>query len=68
MIIIIMLVLITTTFAAIGSGCSSDTETKESRTEHDAEGEHDEVSEESGDLLSLNDTYDVIRNGTRLIL
>jgi len=49
----------------------------ESRGEHDrdgaehgrgGEGSHDEEGEESGTELALNETYDNVRNGARLIL
>ena len=36
--------------------------------EHGHEGGHDAEGEESGTELGLNDTYDTVRNGARLIL
>ena len=64
--------------AVIISGCSSDSGTSEkpdsdksmeSRGEHDRDGsEHGEEGEESGTELALNETYDEVRNGARLIL
>jgi len=66
--IALMLVLIIVVLAAVSSGCSSDTETDESQGEHGADSEDNEGSEESGDSLTLNDTYDTVRRGSRLIM
>ncbi len=59
------------------SGCSSDNETGEehdsnrptaSQVEHDRDGgESGQASEESGAELGLNEIYDKVRNGARLI-
>ena len=69
--------------AVVVSGCSSDKGTGEkqdsdrpeaSRGEHDRDGGehresgHGEEGEESGTELGLNETYDKVRNGARLIL
>lgn len=71
----LMLVLIVTMLAAVISGCTIDTETGESQGEHKGDGNENSSetpeggsSEESGNTLTLNDTYDVIRNGARLIM
>ncbi len=82
--IVLVLVLITTMLAAAISGCSSATENDKDQdlskftveqSEHKRESvessdETDEggASEESGDALTLNETYDVVRNGVRLII
>lgn len=81
---VLLLVLITAMSAAFISGCSSDTETSKSqdsgkltveKNEHERESvessdETDEGggSEESGNELTLSETYDVVRNGVRLIM
>ena len=64
--------------AVMISGCSRDNGTgeepdsgksTENRGEHDRDGsEHGEEGEESGTELALNETYDEVRNGARLIL
>jgi len=82
--IVLMLVLITTMLAAAISGCSSTTENDKDqdlskltveKNEHKRESvessdETDEggASEESGNELTLSETYDVVRNGVRLII
>ena len=64
--------------AVVISGCSSDGGTGDkqdsdrptaTRGEHDRDGAgHGEEGEESGVELGLNETYDKVRNGARLIL
>jgi hypothetical protein len=65
--------------AAILYGCSNDngasqdqdeTTLTESRGEHSREGGHEngEEGEESGTELSLTESYDQVRNGTRLVM
>ena len=65
--------------AVVISGCSSDRGADEkqdsdrltaSRSEHErgGEGRHDKESEESSTEYALNETYDEVRNGARLIL
>ncbi|MFC1739700.1 FxLYD domain-containing protein [Planctomycetota bacterium] len=65
--------------AIVINGCSSDrgTDGKQdsdrptaSRGEHDRDGDdhHGEEDEESGTELALNESYDEIRNGARLVL
>lgn len=82
--IVLVLVLITAMLAATMSGCSSDTETGKNKdpvkltveqSEHERESvesgdETDEGSgsEESGNALTLSETYDAVRNGVRLII
>ncbi|WP_432661958.1 FxLYD domain-containing protein [Wukongibacter baidiensis] len=56
--------LICAMFAAGITGCSSDTNTDESG----GETSKGEGSEESGNELNLNETYDVVRKGARLIM
>ncbi len=64
--IVLMLTLFAVVLTAVISGCSSDTGIGESHDEH----EHDsgEADEESGTALALNETYDVVRKGARLVL
>jgi len=80
--IVMVLVLIATMLAAAISGCSSDTETGKSQepgkltleqgeheresVESDEETDEEGGSEESGNTLSLSETYDVVRKGVRL--
>jgi hypothetical protein len=64
--------------AVVLTGCSGDNGTSESqdpdraaatRGEHDRDGgERGEEGEESGTALALNETYDAVRNGARLVL
>ena len=63
--------------AIIISGCSSDREAGENqdsnrstatRGEHARDRGGDAEGEESGTELALNETYDTVRNGARLIL
>lgn len=46
----------------------SDEHGNESSSEHGGEGQHSEEGEESGTQYGLNDTYDEVRYGARLIL
>lgn len=72
------LVAIAVVLAVVVSGCSRDNGTSETqdpdratatRGEHDRDGgEHGEEGEESGTALALNETYDAVRNGARLVL
>lgn len=64
--IVLMLTLFAIVLTAIIISCSSDLGTGEN---HD-ENEHNsgEANEESGTALALNETYDVVRKGARLIL
>lgn len=57
--IVRILALVAIVVGAVIIGCSSDSETGESR---------DENGEEPGTVLALNETYDVVRKGARLIL
>jgi len=77
--IVLMVALIAVVLAAVVSGCSSDTGTGESQDSDSptvSRGEHelddgesgDGVGEESGTELTLNETYDMVRKGARLIL
>ena len=66
--IILMFALIFVALAVVSNSCSSDTETAENQSEHVAGSEDIEGNEESGDLLTLSDTYDTIRKGARLIM
>ena len=59
-----MLTLFAVVLTAVISGCSSDTGIGESQDEHDS----GQADEESGTALALNETYDVVRKGARLIL
>lgn len=71
-------VTIAVILAVIISSCSNDRGANEkqdsdrptaSRGEHDRDGgEHGEEGEEQGTALALNETYDEVRNGARLIL
>jgi len=61
-----MLMLSAVVLIAVISGCSSDAQTDESHDEH--ERDSGEADEESGTTLALNETYDVVRKGARLIL
>ena len=58
-----MLTSIVVVLATAISSCSRDTE----RSEHERD-DHDGDNEESGTSLTLNETYDIVRNGARLIL
>jgi hypothetical protein len=68
----------TVALAVMLGGCSSDNGTSETqdpdraaaaRGEHDPDGgEHGGEGEESGTALALNETYDAVRNGARLVL
>ena len=73
------LAIIAIMLATVISGCSSDKGAVEkqdsdrstaTRGEHDREGDtgHSEEGEESGTQLALNERYDSVRNGARLIL
>ncbi len=61
--ILIMLALTIFVLAAAISGCSRDNEISEYERD-----DHDGKNEESSITLTLNDTYDMVRNGARLIL
>jgi len=63
--ILLLLVSITVVLAAFCGGCSSNTENGENQGEHGADSEE---GEESGDSLTLNDAYDTVRKGARLIM
>ena len=58
------LVAIAVMLAAVTSGCSSDAGTGRNQDS----GSATESQEESGTELALNETYDQVRNGARLIL
>ncbi len=58
------LVAIAVMLAALTSGCSGDTGTGENQDS----GSATESQEESGTELALNESYDQVRNGARLIL
>ncbi len=73
----IILATIAVMLAVIISGCSSDRGTGENqdsdrstatRGEHARDRGSDEEGEESGTELALNESYDEVRNGARLIL
>jgi len=81
--IVLMLALISVGMAAVISGCTSNTETGESQDSGiltESRGKHTrdagesgsegsgEGNEESGTTLALNETYDTVRNGARLIM
>jgi hypothetical protein len=75
--IVLVLVLITAMLGAVISGCSSDTKTGESQDpgkltvnqgEHKRDSDETDEGEESGNALTLSETYDVVRNGVRLIM
>ncbi len=61
--ILMMLALAVFVLATAISGCSRDIE----KSEHERD-DHDGNNEESGTTLTLNDTYDMVRNGARLVL
>ena len=74
-----ILATIAVTLAAVIGGCPSGSGTDEeqdsdrpaaTRGEHDRDGDghHGEEGEESGTELALNESYDEVRNGARLIL
>ena len=73
-----ILAMIAVMLAVVIGGCSSDNGTSEkpdsdksteTRGEHDRDSsEHGEEGEESGTELALNETYDQVRKGARLIL
>jgi len=77
--VVLMLALIAVVLAAVVSGCSSDAGTGESQDsgsptvswgEHErggGEGGGEYRDEESGAALALNEIYDVVRNGARLL-
>ena len=50
------------------AGCAGESQADAEGGEHSGEGGHDEEGEESGVYIGASETWDVVRNGARLVL